>query len=150
MSYTSRRKVPSSTQTFVYRNENPKGKHTDDCVIRALSAASGIPYTTVLKELVDITLKTGYCFNEPRCYSKWLESKGFVSRKQPRKANNSKYTGSEFCRLMQTEGKTSDTFVAHLGTRHIAAIIDGKINDIFNSGSGCVGHYWVLFKKGER
>ena len=35
------RKIPKETATFHFHNENPKGRRTGDCVIRAIGKASG-------------------------------------------------------------------------------------------------------------
>lgn len=36
---------------FVYYNINPKGETRNDCVTRAISLASGLPYQTIRKKL---------------------------------------------------------------------------------------------------
>ena len=46
---------------FFEFNNNPKGKKTGDCVIRALAQASGKPYLEVYKELFDISCKKVIC-----------------------------------------------------------------------------------------
>lgn len=35
------RKIPPETSTFHFHNENPKGRRTGDCVIRAIARATG-------------------------------------------------------------------------------------------------------------
>lgn len=143
-------KIPD-TSTFHFYNANPKGKLTGDCVIRALCAAMGEPYETVYRELFEFSLKCGYMLNCKECYDKYLASKGWVKQKQPRKDNNKKYTGKEFCEQLQEDpwiftGKEYDYnahIIAKIGGHHIVAIIDGKINDIWNSTGGCIGNYWT-------
>lgn len=36
---------------FIYYNRNPDGKKASDCVTRAMSLASGLPYSTIRKKL---------------------------------------------------------------------------------------------------
>lgn len=137
------------TAIFHFHNENPKNRFTTDCVIRAVARATGEAYNDVVRELAELQIKTGY--DAP--YDKYLKDHGWVKRKQPRKADNTKYTGVEFCGLQQTyldtKIKTVDGIdinshiIAHIGGGHIVAIIDGKVNDTWDSTDGCIGNYWV-------
>ena len=40
---------------YVYYNANPSGKATGDCVIRAISAVTGLPWRTVHWDLATIS-----------------------------------------------------------------------------------------------
>lgn len=128
------------TNTFHYYNANPKNKITGDCVIRAICTAMEIPYETVYKELLEMSIKTGYMINDKKCYHKYIESKGWKKYNQPRKFDNTKYTGKEFCERSIGPGKR---IIAHIGGHHVVSIIDGKVWDIWNSTDGCIGNYWV-------
>ena len=154
----ARRKIPQDTEYFHYHNQNPKGRVTTDCVVRALSLASGIPYNQVVRDLAEIQCQTGYDDGDDRVYGSWLESHGFVRCKQPRKEDNTRYTGKEFCNWLDFYKRKADgNLVAHIGTHHLVAIIptcegDGmndrfKVCDTWNSTSGCIGKYWM--KKGD-
>jgi hypothetical protein len=33
--------------------------------------------------------------------------------------------------------------IANIGGHHIVAIIEGQINDIWDSSDGCIGNVWV-------
>lgn len=130
-------KEPKNTAAFTYCNANPQGKKTTDCVARAISTALDQDYEETARELFEFWLKTGYDIHDAKCYGKYLESKGWVKQKQPRKANNNKYTGKEF--VKQFKG----TCVAHIGGHHIVCIKDGKILDIWNCSTRCIGNYWT-------
>lgn len=130
------------TDTFHYFNANPKNKITEDCVFRAIARALGINYNDVVIEMANLMCKTGYALNGKKCIDKYLGSKGWIKMKQPRKVDNTKYTGKEFCRLLADKKKS---YVANLGGNHIVAIIDGKVNDIWDSTDGCIGNYWVKY-----
>lgn len=127
---------------YCHYNANPKNKNTDDCVIRAISVALDQPYNMTYKDLFDLSLSTGFILNERRNYSKYLESKGWIMQKQPRKTNNKKYTGKEFCRKIPT----SERVFAHIGAGHVVAIVNKKVFDTWDSSDGCIGNYWI--KKG--
>lgn len=136
---TRQEKYPD-TSTFHYFNANPKNRVTDDCVIRAISTALNQDYNKTLMELVELSIKTGYMLNCKECYGKYLEQKGWKKCKQPRRANNTKYTGIEFCKQIADKKRT---YIAHIGGNHIVAILNGKVNDIWNSTDGCVGNFWT-------
>lgn len=130
-------KIPQDTDTFKYYNANPKNKHTADCVIRAICTALDQSYKTTLYELTEMHMQKGYDVSDVRCFGKYLESKGFIKHKQPRKANNTKYTGKEFVK------KFNGVCVAKIGAHHIVCIKDGKVLDVWNSSNECIGNYWT-------
>lgn len=135
-------KTPNDTKTFHYFNANIKNKCTDDCVVRAIATATDMKYEDVARGLFELYLKTGYHICDSKCYAKYLESLGWAKMKQPRKSDNTKYTGKEFCKLFNS----SERYIAHIGGHHIVAIVDGKVNDIWDSTDGSIGNYWVKIK----
>ncbi len=134
----NRKEKYPDTDTFSYFNANPKNKITGDCVARAICTALELPYNQVVMELAEQQCKTGYCGTCKEGFDLYLKSKGWVKHKQPRKADNTKFTGKDFCKA-HPEGR----FVAKIGAHHIVAIVDGKVNDIWNSTSRCIGNYWT-------
>ena len=140
------RKIPNNTETFTFRNENPKDKRTGDCVLRAIATATGKTWDEVLDDLVDVAHKTKLMPNDPKCYDKYLESLGFEKQKQPRKADNTKYTGSEFCEYLNARVPKGKQIVAHIGGHHTVAIAYDKgyrVIDTWNSTGGTIGNYWI-------
>lgn len=77
-------KIPENTPTFQYYNANPKNRRTDDCMIRALCFATGMTWESVLRELCETAIGTGYDIGDKRCYGKRLEEKGWTKMSQPR------------------------------------------------------------------
>ena len=145
---TRQQKYPE-TSVFHYHNANPKNRMTTDCVIRAISVALEMPYNQVVMEMAEMQCKTGYDPSENKLIGMYLQSKGWCERKQPRKADGTKYTGAEFCREVRN-GVTFNgsvfnynRIVANIGGHHTVAIINGKVWDIWDSTNGCIGKYWV-------
>lgn len=136
---TRQEKYPE-TKTFHYYNANPKNRITGDCVVRAICTALKKPYEEVYRELLESCLKSGYSIASKENYSKYLELQGWVKQKQPRKSDGTKYTGKEFCKKLANKNQT---YIAHIGGHHIVAIVDGKVNDIWDSTDGCIGNYWT-------
>jgi hypothetical protein len=147
-------KIPNDTTTFKYFNVNPKNKHTTDCVARAICAALDQSYEQTVRELTELWLKTGYEMGEAKCYGKYLESKGWIKYKQPRKPDNTKFTGKEFCKGLNKDVlAVGRKIVANIGGGHIVCIMETegmhgtfKVHDIWDSTDGCIGNYWT---KGE-
>lgn len=128
------------TNTFHYYNANPKNRFTGDCWLRAVCTGLNEPYNEVLQEMVQVHLETGYEMSCSTAIDKYLASKGWVKHKQPRKRDNTKYTGEEFCKKIADKNKR---YICNIGGHHMVAIVDGKVNDTWNSTDGCIGNYWT-------
>lgn len=132
------------TSTFRFYNANPKNKITADCVIRAICTAMERPYNEVYKELFEFSVKCGLMLNDKKCYEKYLEAQGWRKHAQPRKEDNTKYTGVEFCReVREYTFNYPDRMIAHIGGHHLVAIVYGRVWDIWDSTDGCIGNYWT-------
>lgn len=145
------KKIPNETPTYHFYNANPKNRRTTDCVVRAICTALEQDYNKTVIELAELQCTTGYDSSDSKLYDKYLQSKGWIKHKQPRKADNTKYTGNEFCSKLSKDvlfiGKN---VIAHIGGNHIVCIkeTDGihgthKVFDIWDSTNGCIGNYWT-------
>ena len=140
------------TDTFVYFNANPKNRITGDCAFRAISTAMNQDYKETIMEMASMACETGYAINDPKGIEKYLKSKGWIKHSQPRKDDNTKYTGDEWCKHISIN-KFKGNIIANIGSHHIACIkptYSGsgfndryKIHDIWNCGYRCVGNYWT-------
>lgn len=146
------RKIPENTKWFQFKNENPKNIRTTDCVIRGLAGALKQPWEVIYKELFYLAMK--YCRPAEDDYivEKFLYLKGAIRISQPRRRNGKKLRGQEVCELIQ-EGKFVDNdgvvipyknYYLHLGSGHAACIVDGKVQDIWNSSLEKVGKMWAI------
>ena len=139
------RKYPDS-DFFHVHNQNPHNRITTDCVIRAISTATGKAYEDIVILLAGIQIKTGFDPSEKDGYGKLLKSLGWEMHKQPRKADGRKYTGKEFCRALnngEIDIESNKRIIAHIGTHHLVAIMDWQVWDTWDSSSGCIGTYWI-------
>lgn len=141
-----------NTKTYRFFNANPKGRITGDCVTRAITKATGKDYNDVVMDLARIHVETGYDGETKEGYSRLLEEYGWVKNPQPKKPSGKKYTGEEFCKLLNKEKKDSSPIIAHIGGNHIVAIVptdmndpqeNWKVFDIWDSTDGCIGNYWT-------
>ena len=62
---------------YVYYNANPKGKRTDDCVVRAIAEAEGRSWEDVLRQLVEYSIRTGYMVTAVENYTLYFEENGW-------------------------------------------------------------------------
>ena len=120
-------------------NANPKKRKTTDCVIRALSVASGKDYETVFRELVDIAIKTGYMINEKHCYDKWLENNGFEKMPQPRHHDGTKYLVGDVDKLLHFNEYKCVVSMAN----HVSCVVDNKLIDIWDCRRKSISNYYV-------
>lgn len=138
-----------TTETFVYHNENPKGRITGDCTFRAIATATGKSWEEVVMEMAKMSCETGYAINDKKGIERYLKSLGWWKHKQPRKDNGRKFTGKEFCKWLNKTANVN-AVIANIGGHHIVCIKRGgeynkdfKVNDIWDSTEKCVGNYWT-------
>ena len=136
---------------FVNVNNNPKNKKSCDCVIRALITTLNLDTETIIKDLTQIYLTKGWFLTDKKCYSKYLETKGYIMNKQPKKFDNTKYTAEEFCEYLNKNKYIKGTVMAHVGGHHVSTFVntgteknrDYRIYDIWDCSLKCVGNYWI-------
>lgn len=131
------RKIPPETSTFHFHNENPRGRRTGDCVIRAIGRASGDGWDKTFDGLVEVgrRIKSELAWKD--CYEKYLAEQGWIKGKQPRKEDGTKYTVAEWCRKHRRGCMVVSV------SNHLTCIIDGKCNDIWNCTGKTVLNYWT-------
>lgn len=125
------------TSPYRYHNENPKGRRTDDCVIRAIATATGQTWDDTLRGLTECAIKHKYMINTVELYDKYLKELGWHKNKQPRKTDNKRYRASEF--VKDFDGIA----VVNLGQNHVACIKEHQVWDIWNSSNEVIGNYWT-------
>lgn len=124
---------------FVNFNNNPKGKKTGDCVIRALAGASGKEYYTVSDELYELSKKTGHTMLSKQTYEKWLKLNGFIKHPQPRKPDGTKYSVREIKGLV---GEGNDAVVS-MATHLSWYDHEGSIKDTWDCRGKTIGNYYT-------
>lgn len=138
---TRQDKFPDTT-TFHYYNANPHNRITGDCVTRAETVVLGIPYNQVVVENAEMQCKTGFDNADAKGIEKYMQTKGWKKNPQPRKADGTKYTVTEFCTRLAKPGQRY--LVSMAG--HIVAIVDCKAWDTWDCTdwryTKCVGNFW--------
>lgn len=123
---------------FELKNVNPKNKKTTDCVIRALTVATGKTYYEVFDELYQLSIKTGWFINEKRLEEKFLEQNGFVKFKQPKKYDNSKCLAGEIDELVN---KNDIVIIRVAG--HLTVVKDYVLYDLWDCRYKTINNYYI-------
>lgn len=128
---------------YLEKNVNPRNKKTTDCVIRALTEATGKDYFQVLDELVALVKKTGWFMNEKRLEDKFLEQNGFVKYKQPKKWDNTKYLIKEIDSLIPNISRKK---VIIRCAHHLTCVSNGQLVDIWDCRNKTINNYYIKEK----
>lgn len=105
--------------SYRYVNQNPHGRHIDDCVLRALSLLTDRSWREVQDELSDIANRDGYMIDDVDFVEDYLDDR------YPRECHYSKTIG-EFAEEYP-HGKYAVT-----SNGHITAIVNGVVFDTFD------------------
>lgn len=127
------------TNTFKFHNANPKGRYTGDCIYRAATAATGLTYETVCRELCEMQIETGYA--DIQLMDKYLTSKGFSKQPRPTYSDGCHCKASDFILHFLNDGHRP--VVANIGSGHVAAIVDKRLLDTWDCTYRTVGNYWI-------
>jgi len=132
-------KKPKETPTYVFDTSSKyTNQRSSDCVIRAISLATGKSWHEVFDGLCEIARPLYRVPNEKIVYEKYMEQLGYTKKLMPTKDNGTKYTVREFCKVMK-----SHTLMVAVAN-HCTCIKDGKVHDIWDCGGKCVLNYWVI------
>jgi hypothetical protein len=115
-------------------NNGKKGKC--DCVVRAISSATGKSWDEVYLSLSELGFELKDMPNSKPVWRKYLEQLGFKKQKMPRRSDNTRYTVEEFSDELCKNALVS---VA----QHLTYVKDGKLLDTWNCGYASVGNYWT-------
>lgn len=119
-----------------YFNENPLGKSTGDCVIRAISIALGKTWDEVYVGLCLEGFLNGDWGASDDTWGKYLYRNGFRRHFIPDDGLGA-YTVADF-----VQDNPCGTFVLSMPNRHAVAVVDGQYFDSWNSGGEAPTYYW--------
>ncbi|NBW19604.1 MAG: hypothetical protein EBR82_67690 [Caulobacteraceae bacterium] len=117
-----------------------------DCVCRAISITTQLPYQQIYDKLCEINKQThgkssardGILTKSP-LFKKFMYELGFTWVATMRIGQG--------CKVHLREGEVPMGRIICSVSRHYVAVIDGVVNDIFNptrNGNRCVYGYWTL------
>lgn len=112
---------------FRYFNPNPRGKIAGDCVIRAISKATGKSWRSVYRELCAVGSELGDMPSANPVWGAYLRQLGFERHTVPNTCPDC-YTVRDFC-----DEHPYGTYILATGS-HAVAVVDGDYYDIWDSG----------------
>lgn len=134
---------------FEYYNNNPKGKHTSDCIIRSIALFTGKPYQQVMNDLIDLSVETGYHIADPVCFSVYMMRNHY----KVHTVNDKIFTCDDLCKYVtekdftELPGLTEDNcnnLLVCIGAKHVTCVQNGIIYDTVNCGYGRITSYYVV------
>lgn len=120
---------------YVHFNNNPLGKNTGDCVIRALSVITGLSWDGTYDELSEVVHDIGELPADNTTWSEYLKRLGYVKEVIPDTCPMC-YTVRDFCRE-----HPKGVYVLATGS-HVVAVVDGNYIDSWDSGLETPIFYW--------
>lgn len=120
---------------WIYANPNPIRDEEPDCVIRALSLATGESWEQVHQELCDMSREMGTMPSVNWLWGLWLKERGFRAFLLPETCPEC-VTVREFCRRYP-----KGTYVIGTGN-HAICIRDGCYLDAWDSGDAVPTYFF--------
>lgn len=131
-------KKPKETKTYVFDTSSKyPNQRSCDCVIRAISLATGKSWIEVYDGLCAIGRALYRVPNEKIVYERYLKEIGWTKKPMPKKPDGKRYTAREMIRLVP------NTTMVVVVANHNTCIKDGKIHDIWDCGDKSVCNYFI-------
>jgi len=122
---------------WVYDNPNPRNRRTDDCVVRAVSIASGQTWDETYAGVALTGLALSDMPNMNHVWRFYLRGLGF-KRKEIQDTCPDCYTVNDFA-----DEHPHGRYVLGTGT-HAVAVVDGRVMDTFDSRELIPMYYYYL------
>lgn len=119
-----------------YYQPNPSKKLQGDCVVRAITKATGKDWDTVYIELCKIGLEIKAMPNDKDTWKKYLKDNGYIYHKINVKRGSRRGTVAEFA-----EKNKKGTFILQIAN-HIVTCQDGYYYDTWDCGDYSLYGYW--------
>ena len=125
---------------WIYANPNPVRDDEPDCVVRALSIATGKSWYETHRELCEMSREMGTMPSVNWLWGLWLKRRGFREFHLPESCPEC-VTVMEFCRRFP-----AGTYVIGTGS-HAVAVVDGDYLDAWDSGETVPTYFYERRKR---
>ena len=122
---------------YINYNANPKGLKTGDCVIRALSKATGKSWDEVYTELFEIGFKKKRLPNEDPVFKAFLKKNNFIESPAIRNEYGKMISVEEFSKRVD-----ADTMYIIQTRKHLTVVFNGDISDTWNTSRQTAGRFY--------
>lgn len=125
--------------TYEKTDVNPKKRNgtVGDCVVRAISIATGITWVETYDELCAIGRKHCTMPNSKKTYEEFLEYCGFKKHKMPKRADGKRY------KVRELADEIPSGILLVTIAKHMTVIVDGVLKDTYDCGRSAVCNYWI-------
>lgn len=120
---------------YIYYNPNPNNKLVGDCVIRAMTKATGKRWDEVYDEICSIGKTVKDMPSSNSVWGTYLKYEGFKRHIIPNSCPDC-YSVKDFCR-----DNPQGIFVLGLDG-HVVCVLNGNYYDTFDCGDECPQYYW--------
>lgn len=120
---------------YIKENPNPNGSYVGDCVIRALSIATGDDWDGIYLDLCVEGLMVSDMPSSNKVWGDYLKKRGYHRYVIPDTCPHC-YTIRDF-----TRDHPYGIYILGTGT-HVVAVIDGNYHDSWDSGDENPVYYW--------
>jgi len=110
-----------------------------DCVIRAIAIATGLDYKVVWVRMFEIGAEIGRMPNSWVTVDLYLDALGWKKCKPFRKSNGRKYK-------LKDVPISPDRAYLFRTSKHLTAVVNGELRDVWNCGAWCANSYYVRGK----
>lgn len=119
---------------FKYHNENPNGYHIPDCVIRAITTATGLSYYKVVCKLKLNSEDLNCDMLNVKCYERLLDY-DFNLPHYVSKGKTAEQVAKDF----------DDNIVLLRMEGHLSVSVYGVIHDIWDCSNEEITDFWLVF-----
>lgn len=124
---------------FIYYNPNPQDLRVGDCVIRAVSKATGLTWEQTYAKIVVYGFMMSDMPSANRVWREYLKDNGFNRYLIPDSCPNC-YTVKDFC-----NDNPNGTYILGIdgnNSGHVVTVINGNYYDTWDSGQEIPDFYW--------
>ena len=123
------------SMAYIHFNNNPLGKSTGDCTVRAISIVTGHDWDEVYFNLCGIGFDMAEMPSTNSVWGEYLRELGFVRENLPNTCPLC-YSIEQF-----TKDHPKGVYAVATGT-HVVAVIDGNYIDAWDSGRETATYFW--------
>lgn len=124
-------------------NSNPTANRTDDCAIRAISAAFDVSWDQAFDALANMAKMMGETMNSDHAWGALLRQYGFTKEVVPDSCPDC-YTLRDFA-----EDHPRGVYVVKT-SGHVVTVVDGAILDTFDSSGESPIYFWARARNKRR
>lgn len=134
------RQTPADVWVKHDASNGTRGREDGDCTVCALATARDLPYSEAWQMLYDVQGETRQCsFRLPTWLGSHPERFGVTEALSfPAQKGKKRMTAETFCRRFP-----SGRYILRM-TRHVAAVVDGRLYDTWDSQYKCVYSAWQV------